>query len=186
MTEDANPFENERVYREIVASRMKADPLFYARMHMLSIVKMFTNLSTSSISTQLRLPAGGLPYDYYSSPTIAGMVGGFLRTKSIHEVVAAGVVAIVLALTYLSALVGVVSSLRERKYFYLATTLLIILYFAAAIGPMGQARYRLPLACYYIAWSGLGCLEIHGWIQRRWRLRSERRLASADGRCAKR
>ncbi len=169
LTEDGNPFENERIYREIVVERIMADVPFYVKMHALSVVKMFGNLSTSSIGTQLRLPAGERPLDYYSATSLGGLVRHFLSTKSPQELVAGAIILAVLALTYLSAAVGIAWSLRGDRRFYLLVLLLILLYFSAAVGPMGQARYRLPIAAFYIAWSGRGFVEMYRFFRNRLR-----------------
>lgn len=172
--EGNNPFENSKIYQDIAMSYIQSDPVLYAKRHLRGIANMFLNLSTRQIAESLGIPSHELPYRFFAAPSFLETVRGFLRSKSSAELTIGAFVGVAMLATYLAALVGGCAALRKRNYYYLIATVIIALYYLASVGPIGQARYKMPLAPFYIAYTGLGLSEIWRFAKRRvWKRRSE-------------
>ena len=165
--EGNNPFENSRIYQDIAMSYIKSNPVLYAKRHLRGIVNMFLNLSTRQIAEYLGVPSHELPYRFFAAPGFRETVRGFFRSKSSAELTIGALVGVAMLATYLTALVGGCAVLRKRNRFYLMATVIITLYFFASVGPIGQARYKMPLVPFYIAYTGLGLSEAWRFMKRR-------------------
>ncbi|MCK4513073.1 glycosyltransferase family 39 protein [bacterium] len=165
--EGHNPFENSKIYQDIAMSYMKSNPVLYAKRHLRGIANMFLNLSTQQIGEYLGVQSRDLPYHFFAAPSFQETVRGFFRSKSPAELTIGAFVGVVMLATYLAALVGGCAVLRRRNHFYLMATVITALYFLASVGPIGQARYKMPLVPFYIAYTGLGLSEVWRFAKRR-------------------
>jgi 4-amino-4-deoxy-L-arabinose transferase-like glycosyltransferase len=175
-SEDGNPFDNSRAYQEVALSYIRSHPMDYAVRHLHGVLNTFASLGTGRISEFLRGPSSDLPYQFFAAPGMRESIRGFLRSKTPMELVVGGVVGFIMVITYLAALGGFVALLRERRYFFVAATVIIALYFLASVGPIGQARYKLPLVPFYVTLTGRGLLGVWHLVTRR-----GRRVAGPSG-----
>ena len=172
--EGNNPFENSKIYQDIAMSYVKSNQVLYAKRHLRGIANMFLNLSTQQIADYLGVSSHDLPYRFFAAPGFLETVRGFLRSKSSAELTIGAFVGVVMLATYLAALVGGCAVFRKRNHFYLMAAAIITLYFFASVGLIGQARYKMPLVPFYIAYTGLGLSEIWRFAKRRvWKRGSE-------------
>lgn len=166
----ANPFERSKIQSGIANEYLRANFGYYTGRHMSGIVHTFLNLDTSGLSQTLGLRATPLADDFFAAPAAgAGMIAGFLGRKSAHEIIIGAVVVVFLLVIYSAVLVGSWVAVMERRYTYLAVAGVTILYFCAFVGPIGLARYKLPMIPVYLPLAALGLVHAGSWFNRRHR-----------------
>lgn len=163
-TENGNPFENAAIAQDIAVEYIVAHPWVYASRLITGILHTFTNLGTAGIVKTLGFTPTYLPPDVMSSSESEWqLVATFFTTKSPIEIAVGMLVLAVLAAHYLAFLLGATFLLTLRRFAILALFCMAIGYFAATGGPIGLARFRLPITPFYLL---VGSLFIDQMVQR--------------------
>jgi 4-amino-4-deoxy-L-arabinose transferase-like glycosyltransferase len=154
-----NTFTRAKIKSKVAVNYLVEHPAFYLGRHIAGVIHVFTNLDTQGFSILLGFPPTTLPFDLFLAPGSSfDMLVSFLRHKSLHEIVIAMCVGGFLVIVYLGFAAGSILLVRERRYAELILVIAIILYFSAFVGPIGLARYKLPMIPFYLPISALGLL----------------------------
>jgi len=150
-SENGNPFVNEKITQRLAIQYIKTHPAIYASRWINGIIHMYCNLNTTDIATKLGFHSTPLEGDaIYVSETQSKLIADFFRYKSVFEVVAGLVVLTLLLINYLAFLLGTTLLIKDGRWALTALMLLSIFYFSAVGGPISLARFRLPVAPFYI------------------------------------
>lgn len=159
--ETDNTFKRAQIKSRVAVDYLTQHFGFYLGRHMAGVVHTFANLDTRALSTMLGLAPSALPFDLFLAPGSSfDMLATFLEHKSMHEIIIGACVGVFLVVVYLGFAVGSVLLIRGVRYAQLVLVIGIILYFCAFVGPIGLARYKLPMIPFYLSISAFGLIGI--------------------------
>lgn len=162
---NTNQFDYDSAAKRLAGEIVLKYPLEFLTNHLAGCINIFTSLSTYQFSVVLGIEDNGLflPGNYGASQL--GMVEKFFKNKQTGVLILAGFIAIILLIQYFLASVGIFKLLRERRYSEFLIPFCFILYFALITGVIGSsARFRLPIAPFYLIFSGVGILYVKRWM----------------------
>jgi 4-amino-4-deoxy-L-arabinose transferase-like glycosyltransferase len=159
--ETDNTFKQAQIKSRVAVDYLTQHFGFYLGRHMAGVVHTFANLDTRALSIMLGLASSTLPFDLFLAPSSSfDMLATFLKHKSMHEIIIGTCVGVFLVVVYMGFASGCVLLLREKRYTQLVLVIGIILYFCAFVGPIGLARYKLPMIPFYLPISAFGLIGI--------------------------
>jgi 4-amino-4-deoxy-L-arabinose transferase-like glycosyltransferase len=162
--EGGNPFANAAIAQEIAVEYITSHPVTYASRLMTGILHTFTNLGTAGIVKTLGFEPTTLPPEaMFSSDSEWQLVSRFFETKTPLEIVVGMLVLSMLLVHYSAFALGATTLLASRRFAILILFCMAIAYFAATGGPIGLARFRLPMTPLYLL---VGSVFIDHVIQR--------------------
>jgi 4-amino-4-deoxy-L-arabinose transferase-like glycosyltransferase len=166
--EAKNPFDRSRIQTAVALEYLGRHPAYYVSQSVAGVVRTGANLETQLLSQMLGLEGTKLRVDFFTAPvTGTGTLTQFLRQKSPHEIAIGAGVAVFLLVLYSAALGGTWLCLKERRFDYPILAVATILYFCAFIGPIGAARYKLPMIPLYLPLAAYGLTAIYSRFQSR-------------------
>jgi 4-amino-4-deoxy-L-arabinose transferase-like glycosyltransferase len=146
-----NPFENAAIAQEIAVEYISSHPMTYASRLMTGILHTFTNLGTGGIVNTLGYTPTYLPPEVmFSSDSEFALVSRFFATKTPLEIVVGMLVLAMLMVHYSAFALGAMTLLASRRFAILLLFGAAIAYFAVTSGPIGLARFRLPVTPLYL------------------------------------
>jgi 4-amino-4-deoxy-L-arabinose transferase-like glycosyltransferase len=146
-----NPFENAAIAQELAVEYINSHPLAYASRLMTGILHTFTNLGTAGIAKTLGFTATQLPPEVmFSSDSELQLVSRFFATKTPFEIAIGMFVLCMLIAHYSAFALGATTLLASRRLAILILFCMAIAYFAVTSGPIGLARFRLPMTPLYL------------------------------------
>jgi 4-amino-4-deoxy-L-arabinose transferase-like glycosyltransferase len=149
--ENGNPFVNEAIAQKLAFEYIKTHPIIYGLRWISGMVHTYTNLNTGDIAAKLGLTSTPLEPEFvFASESQAKLVADFFRTKSPFELAAGVLVLSVLLINYSTFLLGTVILVRRRQWIVALLFMMSIFYFTVIGGPIGLARFRLPIAPFYL------------------------------------
>jgi 4-amino-4-deoxy-L-arabinose transferase-like glycosyltransferase len=149
--EGGNPFVNAAIAQEIAAEYITSHPLTYASRLMTGIIHTFTNLGTAGIVKTLGFTPTYLPPEVmFSSESELALVARFFATKTPLEIAVGMLVLGMLMIHYSAFALGAMRLLVARRFAILILFSMAIAYFAVTGGPIGLARFRLPMTPLYL------------------------------------
>ena len=153
---DLTPFEQAGYWQKLALRYVRAKPLQFGQTYLLGILHTFANLDTSGYAQMLRLPVGRLDIKAYTN--LLDLAKAFLQQKGAAGLLIAVLIAPYLLSTYLGAAVGLFAAWKRHDRWFLTLCLLITLYFVAATGAGGLARFKLPAIPFYLPFTAIGLL----------------------------
>lgn len=159
-----NPFTNAAIAQEIAVEYITSHPLVYGSRLMTGILHTFTNLGTGGIVKTLGFTPTYLPPEVmFSSESELHLVSRFFATKTPLEIAIGMLVLAMLIAHYSAFALGAVTLLASRRFAILILFCIAIAYFAVTSGPIGLARFRLPVTPLYLL---VGSVFIEHLLQR--------------------
>jgi len=146
-----NPFENAAIAQEIAVEYISSNPVTYTSRLMTGILHTFTNLGTAGIVKTLGFTPTYLPPEaMFSSDSELQLVSRFFATKTPLEIAIGMLVMAMLIAHYSAFALGATTLLATRQFAILLLFCMAIGYFAVTSGPIGLARFRLPMTPLYL------------------------------------
>lgn len=146
-----NPFDNAAIAQSIAVEYIASHPGVYTSRLITGIVHTFANLGTAGIVRTLGFEPTYLPPEAMSaSESEWQLIATFFSTKSTLEIVVGMLVLLVLLSHYSAFVLGGVMLVAARRYAVVLLFGAAIVYFAVTGGPIGLARFRLPIAPFYL------------------------------------
>jgi 4-amino-4-deoxy-L-arabinose transferase-like glycosyltransferase len=159
-----NPFANAAIAQEIAVEYITTHPVVYGSRLVTGILHTFTNLGTAGIVKTLGFTPTYLPPEVmFSSESELHLISRFFETKTPLEIAIGMLVLTMLIAHYSAFALGAVTLLASRRFAILILVCIAIAYFAATSGPIGLARFRLPMTPLYLL---VGSVFIDHWLQR--------------------
>lgn len=163
--EGGNPFVNESITQKIAVQYIKSRPLLAAKRWLSGMIHVYTNLNTGNIVMTLGLKPTALPNDAMAtSKSELGLFALFFKVKSVPEIVAGLIVILLLLVNYSTFLLGSWLLLKRHQFVIWGMFIISIMYFTFTGGPIGLARFRLPVAPFYLL---IGAVYIDQFLARR-------------------
>jgi 4-amino-4-deoxy-L-arabinose transferase-like glycosyltransferase len=163
--DDGNPFANEKIAQIVAVHYIKSHPRAYASRWLSGMLHTYTNLGTAEMAAKLGWTPTRFPVEnMFATESESGLVAKFFQLKSLPEI-AIGLAVMVLLLTnsFLFVL-GAVVLARNRRWSVLGLFVLSILYFTVTAGPIGLARFRMPITPFYLL---IGAVYVDEFLNRR-------------------
>lgn len=150
-SESGNPFVNERIAQKIAIEYIKTHPRIYLSRWISGTIHTYTNLSTADIVTKLGLQPGELPKGaMFASESEFELIANFFRLKSFPEIASGFIVMALLLVNYSTFLLGASALIRQHQLATFTLFVISIMYFTVTGGPIGLARFRLPVEPFYL------------------------------------
>jgi len=148
---DGNPFLNEAITQKIAVAYVKTHPVIYAHRWLSGMLHIYANLDTADIVLKLGWKPTRLSMDtMFADEGETKLMTNFFKQKSASEIGAGLVVLPFLLASYTAALLGAITMVRSGRIALVLLFLVSILYFTATGGPIGLARFRLPITPFYL------------------------------------
>jgi 4-amino-4-deoxy-L-arabinose transferase-like glycosyltransferase len=163
--EGSNPFANEAIAQKIGVQYIKTHIQVCVSRLITGMVHTYTNLNTANIFITLGLKPTALPSGAMSaSESEFKLISLFFQSKSLAEIVVGLIVMTLLLINYSMFLLGSGVLVKRRQWIILSLFVVSIMYFTATGGPIGLARFRLPIAPFYLL---VGAVYIEQFLSRR-------------------
>jgi hypothetical protein len=154
-----NPTEKDKIYFNMAKDYIKDNLMLYCKINLMGIINLYSSVATKHIADNFHLKAKPLPSKGYEVISIFSKISNFIKNKPIGELIIAFTVSIYLILNYLFAFYGAFH-FRKNKEYFIFLFILIILYFTAITGAVGEARYRVPFMPFINILCALGILDL--------------------------
>jgi len=150
-SKDGNPFVNEEIEQKIAANYIKTHLFLSVTSLVSGIVHTYDNLDTSNIVKSLGFIPTWLANDAMeTSRNEFKLIYLFFSTKSLPEIVCGLIVMTMLLVNYITFILGVNLLIKRQQLLVLVMFIISIFYFTITCGPMGLARFRLPITGFYL------------------------------------
>jgi len=159
--ENGNPFYNSKIYSEIAIEYLKTNWPDYISRHLKGTINLYISIGTKGILKKLGLKSSDLNFDLYNSPNIFKMIIGFIKSKSLIEILIGLSIGGFLLICYTSFIWGCINMTKDKKYFYLIIFIAIIAYFLILLGVFGSNRYKVPITPFYIVIAANGLYDVY-------------------------
>jgi len=153
------PVEKDKIYFNIAKDYIKDNLILYCKINLMGVINLYSSLATKQIAENFHLKAKPLPSNGYEVISIFSKISNFIKYKPIGELIIAFTVAIYLILNYVLAFYGTFRFCKNKEYF-IFLFILIILYFTAITGAVGEARYRVPFMPFINILCALGIFDL--------------------------
>ncbi|RJQ27183.1 hypothetical protein C4565_05640 [Candidatus Parcubacteria bacterium] len=159
---DTEPsFNNNRVFNEIAVNYLSENWIKYILLHIRGMLIVFLDVGVIGIADYLDMPVQHFYVEFISKcKSIPEMIEVFFKSKPISELFISIPMVVYLLIIYSSFFIGSYFLIKKDKHKSLLLVSLVILYFVALPGVIGQARYRVPIVPFYTLVSSYGIVEI--------------------------
>jgi 4-amino-4-deoxy-L-arabinose transferase-like glycosyltransferase len=160
--EDGNPFMNDAIKQKVAVQYIKTHPQIFVLRWISGIKNTYINLSTTDIAEKLGFKhinvqgnINGVGLTKFANQTMSELVSNFFTEKSLPQIVSGFIVLALLLVNYTMFLLGVNVLIKQGQWAILALFGVSIIYFTVIVGPIGVARYKLPIEPFYLLIGGV-------------------------------
>jgi 4-amino-4-deoxy-L-arabinose transferase-like glycosyltransferase len=160
-----NPFINEAIAQQIAVRYIKAHPAIYAYRWCIGMLHTYENLGTADIVSTLGWAPTRFPVDaMFASDSESALISKFFQSKQLPEIISGLTILALLLANYVSFALGAIVLARRHRWMILAFFGVSILFLTVTGGPIGLARFRLPIAPFYLL---VGAVYVEDLLSRR-------------------
>jgi len=166
-----NPFEKETLYKEIAVEYIKKNIFTYISVHIKGFVYMYFTPASSVLSQIIKHKYIRID-DYINlsrNSSFFQSIKVFFNVRSTPEVILAFSILIFYFIIYILFITSFFSICKNKEYAFIVICLMIIIYFTIITGPVGHARYRLPINPFLIIISSKGIFDIYQFYKRKFK-----------------
>jgi 4-amino-4-deoxy-L-arabinose transferase-like glycosyltransferase len=155
--EVGNPFAQERLYRDLGLKIIRENIKQYTWLHLRGMMNIFISPDSRLISNLLGIEPYRFPDGTLLSTSLAQKIRLFFAYKPKPEIAIGLFVIVLLMCSYGGVCIAVANLIAEKRYLLLISILGVILYFSVLSGgPVGEARFRIPIIPVYLLLTGRG------------------------------
>jgi 4-amino-4-deoxy-L-arabinose transferase-like glycosyltransferase len=152
-----NPFLQERLYQDLGLKIMQENIKLYTWLHLKGMVNIFISPDSRLISNLLGIEPYRFADGTLLSTSLIQKIRLFFFYKPKPEIAIGLFVIVLLICSYSGVCIAVAKLVAEKRYLVLISILGIILYFSVLSGgPVGEARFRIPIIPIYLLLTGKG------------------------------
>lgn len=129
-------------------------------MHFKGAVDLFAGLATKHLASVFHIKSHQLTVNPYQKTSLFTRLIDFFQNKTKVELFIAFVLIIYLFVNYCFFLFGTAALLQNGNIF-IYLFLLILLYFSFVNGPMGLARFRVPIMPFISLIGAVGIINVY-------------------------
>ena len=155
--EVSNPFVQERLYQDLGLKIIRENIRQYTWLHLKGMVNIFISPDSRLICNLLGIEPYRFPDGTLLSTSLIQKIRLFFSYKPKPEIAIGLFVIVLLMCSYGGVCIAVAKLIAEKRYLLLVSILGIILYFSVLSGgPVGEARFRIPIIPIYLLLTGKG------------------------------
>jgi 4-amino-4-deoxy-L-arabinose transferase-like glycosyltransferase len=154
-----NPFVLNAAKKDVALGVIRKNPLGYVKLHLRGMIMMLIHPDTKQMASHLGWETSLKPelqQKFHVSRNPISFFRLFMESKPTHEIVMAGISSVWLIAVYMAGLAGVVNLVRRRQWLTLFLIFGMAGYFLGITGPVGNARYRVPMMPFAMLLAGIG------------------------------
>lgn len=153
----SNPFMRSRFCQDLGLKIIRENIRQYTWLHLRGMINIFITPDTRLISDFLGIEPYRFPDGTLLSSSLMQKIRFFFAYKPRLEIAIGLFVIVLLMCSYGAVCIAVANLLAEKRYFLLISILGVILYFSVLSGgPVGEARFRIPVIPVYLLLTGKG------------------------------
>lgn len=162
-----NPFHLEKIQRDLGLQIIKENPVTLLKNHFVGVFNTFFSISSYRISQLFGVKEDLLRGTTYGETNFSN-IKKFIEQKGGFAILVSAILLILFAVEYSSALLGVIISIREKRYVLFVTLIFLMIYLLGLSGLFWfPARFKLPLMPFYLIFSAYGMHTVMKWYIKR-------------------
>lgn len=158
-----NPFVKSKMYDRYATGYIRNNLVDYGKLHFKGIFNCFASIGGGNLCNIIGVKSGNRNFGNPLFKSNAFMLLSYFKNfanKNGYEIIISISALIVVAVTYLSFVVGLLNGIAARRFFDLMLPFLLVVYFSVLVGPVGGSRYKLPMVPFYTVIAGLGLYKL--------------------------
>jgi hypothetical protein len=164
-----DPFEEEKIVKEMALQYIKNNSIRYAVTHIEGSLRMLKGICLGHYYKMLGLEMNGARFSDYKSESLLRWFVNVIINIPVHEIMLkiSGWFHPFFYFNLMLFVFGSISMIRKNCEYFLFTISIVMLYFISITGPVGYARYRMPIIPLYVIVVGTGLIYIYNLIKGR-------------------
>jgi len=164
-----SPFKISDIYQETAIKYIRKNWSNYFITHIKGSLRMFFGMNLGHYYRVLRIKMSGERFSKYKSTNIFIWIKNIFLNMPLHEIIfkIQFRINILFLLNFACFVIGSINMIVRKRIYFLVVICIIMFYFALTTGPLGYARFRLPIIPFYLIIISQGLFEIYSFFKKR-------------------